>query len=96
MAQKQRRDVLKGREKVAKGFANHRRIEIMELLSRRGEMTLWQIQKVLGVGMTTASEHTRRLVAGGQVWKRYEGKRVLHTLTPLGKKCLKFLRTLDN
>jgi len=84
--------IQKKREAVAKGFANHRRIEIMELLVDQGEMMLEDIAKALDIQPATASEHTQRLVRGGQVTKRYKGRHVLHRITPLGRQCLRFLR----
>jgi len=85
---------LKEREAVAKGFANHRRIEIMELLAERGEVTLEEIAEHLGIQAATASEHTHRLVRGGHVEKRYVGRRVFHRLTALGKQSLRFLHAI--
>ena len=82
-------------EKVVKGFSNHRRIEIMALLSREPELSLIEIADTLGINFKTASEHVRRLALAGLVLKRNEGSSVRHTLSPAGIVILKFLRTLE-
>lgn len=82
-------------EKVVKGFANHRRIEILTLLERVPELSLFEIAEALNINFKTASEHTRRLAIPGLVMKRYDGNLVRHALTPLGGTILKFLRILE-
>ncbi|MFZ2484401.1 MAG: ArsR family transcriptional regulator [Minisyncoccia bacterium] len=82
-------------ERVVKGFANHRRIEIMELLDRTPELSVMEIADTLRINFKTASEHIRRLAIAGLVMKRNEGSNVRHTLTILAKNILKFLRTLE-
>jgi len=67
----------------------------MELLAARADVTLDQIAKQLRIDKNTASEHTFRLLRGGHLVKRYRGREVLHRLTPLGRRCLHFLRSLD-
>ena len=44
-------------ERVVKGFANHRRIEILELLGKRPEMSVGEISIALEIELKTASEH---------------------------------------
>lgn len=82
-------------ERIAKGFANHRRIEMMELLSKESDLSLQDISLKLKVNYKTASEHLRRLVNAGLVYKRNRGFNVLHKLSPLGVSILKFLRKLE-
>ena len=48
-------------ERVVKGFANHRRIEIMLLLERQSELSVSEIAETLEINFKTASEHIRRL-----------------------------------
>ena len=81
-------------ERVVKGFANHRRIEILELLAVRPELCVSQICETLQIEIRTASEHLRRLVIAGLVLKRYEGREVKHALTDRALNILKFLDTL--
>ena len=82
-------------ERIAKGFSNHRRIQILELLQRKPELSLIEIAATLSINFKTAGEHTRRLVHAGLVMKRNEGNFVRHALTPTGRSVLKFLRTLE-
>ena len=88
---KKRRDL----ERIVKGFANHRRIEILQLLEQRPELSLNEITEVLGVNFRTSSEHIRRLSYAGLVMKRNEGNAVRHAVTARGIAILKFLRTLE-
>ncbi len=82
-------------ERVVKGFANHRRIEIMALLDKTPELSLLETAETLKINFKTASEHVRRLAHAGLVLKRNEGSAVRHALSPVGKVILKFLRTLE-
>ena len=82
-------------ERIVKGFANHRRIEIMQLLDRVPELSVFEISDSLRINFKTASEHIRRLAIAGLVMKRNEGNSVRHALTALGKTILKFLRILE-
>lgn len=82
-------------ERIVKGFANHRRIEIMLLLERQPELSVSEIAEILKINFKTASEHIRRLAIAGLVMKRNEGNSVRHALTVVAKSILKFLRTLE-
>lgn len=81
-------------ERVVKGFANHRRIEILELLGRKPEMSVGEISIALEIELKTASEHLRRLAIAGLILKRQEGREVRHAVTARAKHILTFLRTL--
>ncbi|OGY38639.1 MAG: hypothetical protein A2418_00030 [Candidatus Brennerbacteria bacterium RIFOXYC1_FULL_41_11] len=82
-------------ERVVKGFANHRRIEIMFLLEKQPELSLVEISESLRINFKTASEHVRRLAIAGLVLKRNDANSVRHKLSDRGKSILKFLRTLE-
>jgi Mn-dependent DtxR family transcriptional regulator len=82
-------------ERIVKGVANHRRIEILELLKKKPELSLVDISEILNVNFKTISEHIRRLATAGFVLKRYEGHSVRHRITNRGLVILKFLRTLE-
>jgi predicted transcriptional regulator len=82
-------------ERIVKGAANHRRIQILELLKQSPELSLFEISDALNINLKTASEHTRKLALAGLVLKRNEDKFVRHTLSPRGKVILTFLRTLE-
>ncbi len=81
-------------ERIMKGVANHRRIEILELLEKNPEMSLASISKVLNVNFRTASDHIRKLAVAGFVVKRSEGLTVRHKITIKGMSVLNFLKTL--
>ncbi|MBI2888501.1 MAG: winged helix-turn-helix transcriptional regulator [Candidatus Liptonbacteria bacterium] len=82
-------------ERITKGVANHRRIEILELLHREPQLSVMEISEKLGANFKTVSEHVRRLAHAGLVLKRSEGAAVRHVLVPQGTLILKFLRTLE-
>ena len=81
-------------ERIVKGFASHRRIEILELLSRKPELSLGEISGRLEIELKTASEHLRRLTFAGLVLKRCEGRVVHHKVTPQAVRVLALLKTL--
>jgi DNA-binding transcriptional ArsR family regulator len=82
-------------ERMVKGFANHRRIEVMRLLAQEPELSLAEIAERTKINVKTASEHLRRLAIAGVVLKRNEASSVRHALSPRGILILKFLRTLE-
>jgi DNA-binding transcriptional ArsR family regulator len=82
-------------ERIVKGFANHRRIQILELLKKEPELSVFEIAEKLKINLKTASEHIRRLTIAGLILKRSEGNLVRHKLTGRGEAILKFLRILE-
>lgn len=82
-------------EIVVKGFANHRRLDIMVLLSKESELSLQAISQRLDINFKTASEHLRRLMLAGLIIKTNDANFVLHTITPRGREVLHFLERLE-
>ncbi|TSC77393.1 MAG: Uncharacterized protein G01um101433_623 [Parcubacteria group bacterium Gr01-1014_33] len=82
-------------QRLVRGFSNHRRIEILELLSGKPELSVREVSEELDINFKTASEHIRRLAIVGLVHKRAENTNVRHKLTVVGIVILKFLRTLE-
>lgn len=82
-------------EKTVRGFSNHRRIQILELLSDSEDLSVLEISNSLKIDYKTASDHIRRLAIPGLVVKRNQGSNVRHKLSYLGFAILKFLRTLE-
>lgn len=82
-------------ERIVKGFSNHRRIQILTLLSGFPELSVGEIAEKLKINLKTASEHIRRLAISGLVIKRNQGKNVRHKLSDRGVVILTFLRTLE-
>ena len=82
-------------ERIVKGFANHRRIQIMSLLKVEPELSLTGISGRLKIDIKTAAAHVSRLAIAGLVLKRADGRLVHHSLTPRAEQILIFLRTLE-
>ncbi|MDP3882910.1 MAG: helix-turn-helix domain-containing protein [Candidatus Staskawiczbacteria bacterium] len=82
-------------ERIVRGAASHRRIEILELLEEKPELSVVDISEILKVNFKTISEHVRRLAMAGFVLKRSDGNSVRMKLTSRGLAILKFLRTLE-
>ncbi len=82
-------------ERIIKGVSNHRRIEILELLKKKSELSIIDISQILDVNFKTISEHVKRLAVAGLVLKRHKGSSVRHKLTDRALAILMFLRTLE-
>ena len=82
-------------QKIVKGFSNHRRIQIMELLRKYPDLSLSDIATRTKINIKTVSEHTKRLEHADLIEKNYRGRDVSHKLTQLGKNILTFLRKLE-
>lgn len=82
-------------ERMIKGFANHRRIEMLELLERKPELSVLDITEELHIGYQNASDHVRKMAIAGLVMKRNAGSAVLHRLTPRAQAVLSFCRSLS-
>lgn len=85
----------RGLERIVKGFANHRRLQMLVLLRRQPELSVVEIAEIIGTDLKNASEHLRRLAIAGLVLKRSSGKYIRHRLTPRAAHILKFLRALS-
>ena len=82
-------------ERIIKGFANHRRLDILELLRRKPELSVEEIAEKLNIGYLNASDHIRKLAIAGLVLKRSDGKSVRHKLTARAIHILTFCKTLE-
>ncbi len=83
-------------ERHLKGISNHRRIEILLLISENDGITFEDIVDSLNANPKTIGEHTRRLERAGLIQKRYKGRFVEHNLSPYGKIFARFLRSFQN
>jgi DNA-binding MarR family transcriptional regulator len=83
-------------ERHFKGVANHHRIDILLLVSRNPYITVDGIAERLNKNFKTVSEHTRRLVQAGLLNKKYQGRNVIHSLSPYGEKFLEFIKTFQH
>jgi DNA-binding MarR family transcriptional regulator len=83
-------------ERVVKGFANHRRIQILRLLETDDSLSLLDICRRLHLDNRTGCEHVRRIHLAGLVNKHSQGRRVLHQLSDAGRVALACLRALES
>lgn len=81
-------------ERIIKGFANHRRLEILNLLKKEPELTVENISKKLNIGYENTSDHIRKLAIAGLVMKRGRGTSVCHKLTSRAESILVFCKKL--
>ena len=82
-------------ERLVRGFSNHRRIQIMEVLKKTPEMSVDEIAGLLNINYKTAADHLRRLAIAGLVLKKSDSVSIRHKLTSRAEYVLKFLRTLE-
>jgi len=82
-------------ERVVKGFANHNRIRILELLDNKPELSVMEISDILKIGYENASDHIRKMAIAGLLMKKNSGPSVLHKLTPRAKSILVFCKRLQ-
>lgn len=82
-------------ERLVRGFSNHRRIQIVQMLKKTPEMSVEEVADELDINFRTASEHLRRLAVAGLVMKRNDNTSVRHRLTSRGETVLLFLGTLE-
>lgn len=82
-------------ERIIKGFASHRRLQILELLSRQPELSVLDISERLQMGYENASDHVRKMAVAGLLLKRNEGPAVRHKLTPRAQAILVFCKRLQ-
>jgi predicted transcriptional regulator len=83
-------------ERYLKGLANHRRIAILDLIANEGAITLEEIAKALNCNIKTISGHTQKLLQAGLIRKKYQGRQVIHTLSPYGERFYEFLQIFSH
>jgi len=79
-------------EKITKAFANHRRIQILELLDNSQGFSVDDISKKLNVGFFTISDHIRKLADAGLIDKKNKGRFVINSINKRGKCILSFCK----
>ena len=82
-------------ERVVKGFANHNRLKILELLEREPELSVADITERLKIGYENASDHIRKMAIAGLLMKRNDGPNVRHKLTSRAEFILAFCKKLE-
>lgn len=81
-------------EQIVRGFSNHRRIQMLNLIDLTPELSVDEISKKINVNFKTSSSHLKRLIVAGLIMKRSKGKDIRHKISERGKTVLTFLRTL--
>lgn len=82
-------------ERIIKGFANHRRLQILELLNREPELSVQEISENLKSDFKNISAHINKMHIAGLLLKRSEGNMIRHKLTKRGKSILQFVRIIE-
>lgn len=82
-------------ERIVKGFANHRRIQILELLEEEPELSVMGISTRIKSDIKNVSAHINKMAIAGLLMKRSEGNAVRHKLTNRGKSILQFVRIIE-
>jgi DNA-binding transcriptional ArsR family regulator len=82
-------------ERIVKGFANHRRLQVLELLYKEPELSVQEISEKLKSEFKNISAHINKMAIAGLVMKRSDSKSVRHKLTKRGIIILKFVRMLE-
>ena len=82
-------------ERIVKGFANHRRLQILELLGNEPELSVQEISEKLKSEMKNISAHITKMAIEGLLMKRSDSKSIRHKLTRRGIIILKFVRMLE-
>ena len=81
-------------EKIIKGFANRRRLQILELLEKESGLSVENVSMTLKMGYENTSEHLRKLHDAGLVTKHALGNNVVHRITSRAKDILAFCKKL--
>lgn len=81
-------------ERLLKGFANHNRLKILELLEKSPELSVVDIAEKLKMGYENTSDHIRKMAIAGLIMKRGDGPNVRHKLTPKALSILVFCKKL--
>lgn len=81
-------------ERITKGFANKRRLQILDLLSVHEELSVIDISRRLKLGYENTSDHIRKMSIAGLVMKRSDGLNVRHKLTSRATSILAFCKKL--
>lgn len=82
-------------ERLLKGFANHNRLRILELLERKPELSVADISEKLKIGYENTSDHIRKIAIAGLLMKRNDGPNVRHKLTSRAVSILTFCKRLQ-
>lgn len=83
-------------ERIFKGLANHRRLQILRILRTRGPVSLDKVAEICGIQAPTASEHARKLRLAGLVFRRRLRRCIQLELTERGGLALDWAPRLES
>jgi DNA-binding transcriptional ArsR family regulator len=83
-------------ERYFKGVANHRRLEILKVVAQNQGISVEEIAEELKTNFKTISGHTHNLTQAGLINKKYQGRRVLHYLSPYGRIFYNFIKKFQH
>lgn len=78
-------------EKILKGSANHRRLEILLLLKKEPDMSTDEIVERLKINYQTGAGHVQKLVHSGLIIGYKQDRYVLHKISPLAESIITLL-----
>ena len=81
-------------ERIIKGGANHRRLQILFLLEKNPGLSVELVSSNLGVVFVTIASHLQKLHHSGLVSKKYIGRTVVNDITKRGKDIMTLCRML--
>lgn len=82
-------------ERIIKGVANHRRLQVLVLLAKEPELSVQEIAEKVKSDIKNISAHVNKMAIAGLVMKRSDSKSIRHRLTKRGKYILSFFRMLE-
>lgn len=82
-------------ERIVRGFSNHRRIEMLDLIERSPELSLTEISKILKINLKTTSSHLTRLIVAGLIMKKSNKTTIRHKISDRGKSVVDFLKSIE-
>ena len=82
-------------ERIVKGFANHRRLQILELIGVEPKLSVMEIAQKIKSDPKNVSAHINKMNIAGLVMKRNDVNSIRLKLTKRGKSTLQFVRTLE-
>jgi len=82
-------------ERIIKGFANHRRLQILKLLGKEPELSVMEVAEKVKSDIKNISAHINKMAIAGLVMKRNDINSVRHKLTKRGKAILQFVRIME-
>ena len=83
-------------ERIFKGLANHRRLQILRILKSRGPVSLDKVAEICGIQAPTACEHARKLRLAGLVFRRRLRRCIHLELTERGEFALEWAPRLES